>query len=102
MASTRRASGSAPASSGCCSRWVTPTWRSHGIDVFFVLEEGADRAATLAAMMELRRAGLACDADYAGRSRKGQLTQANRLAAQEVVVVDAGTDLAAVVEGLRP
>ena len=38
----------------------------YGIDVFFVLEEGADRAATLAAMMELRRAGLACDADYAG------------------------------------
>jgi histidyl-tRNA synthetase len=74
----------------------------HGIDVFFVLEEGADRTATLAAMMELRRAGLACDTDYAGRSRKGQLTQANRLAAQEVVVVDAGTDLAAVVEGLRP
>jgi hypothetical protein len=52
-------------------------------------------------MMELRRAGLACDADYAGRSRKGQLTQANRLAAREVVVVDGGTDLAAVVEGLR-
>jgi len=73
-----------------------------GIDVFFVLEEGADRAATLAAMMELRRAGLAGDADYAGRSRKGQLTQASRLAAREVVVVDAGTDLAAVVEGLRP
>jgi histidyl-tRNA synthetase len=73
-----------------------------GIDVFFVLEEGADRAATLAAMMDLRRAGLACDADYAGRSRKGQLTQASRLAAQEVVVVDGGTDLAAVVEGLRP
>jgi histidyl-tRNA synthetase len=73
-----------------------------GIDVFFVLEEGADRASTLAAMMELRRAGLACDADYAARSRKGQLTQASRLAAREVVVVDAGSDLSAVVEGLRP
>ena len=73
-----------------------------GIDVFFVVEEGADRAATLAAMMELRRAGLACDADYAGRSRKGQLTQASRLGAREVVVVDAETDLAAAVERLRP
>ncbi len=73
-----------------------------GIDVFFVLEEGADRPATLAAMMELRRVGLSCDADYAGRSRKGQLTQASRLAAREVVVVDGGTDLTAVVEGLRP
>jgi histidyl-tRNA synthetase len=73
-----------------------------GIDVFFVCDEGADRAATLAAMMELRRAGLACDADYAGRSRKGQLTQASRLGAREVVVVDAETDLAAVVGRLRP
>ena len=72
------------------------------IDVFFVLEDGADRAATLAAMMDLRRAGLSCDADYAGRSRKGQLTQASRLAAQEVVVVDGGTDLSAVTERLRP
>ncbi len=53
-------------------------------------------------MMELRRAGLACDADYAGRSRKGQLTQASRLGAKSVVVVDADTDLAAVLEELRP
>ena len=96
------ASASAPASSGCCSASATHQSEDAGIDVFFVLEEGADRAATLAAMMELRRAGLACDADYAARSRKGQLTQASRLAAREVVVVDAGTDLAAVVEGLRP
>ena len=79
-----------------------PPVEDAAIDVFFVLEEGADRAATLAAMMDLRRAGLACDADYAGRSRKGQLTQASRLAAREVVVVDAETDLAAVVERLRP
>ena len=101
MASTRQASGSAPGSSACRSLGDAHV-EDHGIDVFFVLEEGADRAATLAAMMELRRAGLACDTDYAGRSRKGQLTQANRLAAQEVVVVDAGTDLTAVLEGLRP
>ena len=73
-----------------------------GIDVFFVLEEGADRAATLAAMMELRQSGLSCDADYAGRSRKGQLTQAARLGAREVVVVDDSTDLAAEIERLRP
>jgi histidyl-tRNA synthetase len=73
-----------------------------GIDVFFVCDEGADRAATLAAMMELRRAGLTCDADYAGRTRKGQLTQASRLGARRVVVVDGETDLAAVLEELRP
>jgi histidyl-tRNA synthetase len=72
------------------------------IDVFFVVEDGADRSQVLAAMMDLRRAGLASDADYAGRSRKGQLTQAGRLRAREVVVVDGETDLPAVVERLRP
>jgi len=73
-----------------------------GIDVFFVCDDGADRSAVLAAVMELRRGGLAADADYAGRSRKGQLTQAKRLGAREVVVVEASTDLDAVVERLRP
>ena len=73
-----------------------------GIDVFFVCDEDADRVATLAAMMELRRAGLACDTDYAGRSRKGQLTQASRLGARSVIVVDRDTDLAAVLVELRP
>jgi histidyl-tRNA synthetase len=72
------------------------------IDVFFVCEEDADRTAVLAALVELRAAGVAADADYAGRSRKGQLTQASRLGAERVVVVDAGTDLAAAVEELRP
>ncbi len=72
------------------------------IDAFFVCEEGADRTAALAAMMELRAAGVSCDADYAGRSRKGQLTQASRLGAKHVVVVDEETDLAAVLEELRP
>jgi len=46
--------------------------------------------------------GLTCDADYADRSRKGQLTQASRLGARNVIVVDSSTDLAAVVEELRP
>jgi histidyl-tRNA synthetase len=73
-----------------------------GIDVFFVCEEGADRAAVLALVGELRRAGLAADTDYAGRSRKGQLTQAKRLGASDVVVVDADTVLAEVAARLRP
>jgi histidyl-tRNA synthetase len=72
------------------------------IDAFFVWEDGADRVATLAAIMELRDAGVSCDADYAGRSRKGQLTQASRLGAERVVVVGPDTDLAAIVEELRP
>ena len=67
------------------------------IDVFFVCAEGADRLATLAATMRLRRAGLAADVDYAGRSRKGQLTQASRLGAARTVIVEPGTDLEAVV-----
>ena len=67
-----------------------------GIDVFFVCAEGADRAAVLAKLMELRAAGVRADADFAGRSVKGQHTQAGRLGAKEVVVVDAETDLAAV------
>jgi histidyl-tRNA synthetase len=79
-----------------------PQSEGEEIDVFFVLEDGADRSAALAAMMDLRRAGLSSDADYAGRSRKGQLTQAGRLRAREVVVVDKDTDLVAVVERLRP
>jgi histidyl-tRNA synthetase len=58
-----------------------------GIDVFFVLEEGAPREQVLAAMADLRRAGLACDTDYAGRSVKGQLTQAGRSGAVATVVV---------------
>jgi histidyl-tRNA synthetase len=67
-----------------------------GIDVFFVCSDGADRAAVLAKMAELRAAGLRADADFAGRSVKGQHTQAGRLGAQRVVVVEAGTDLAEV------
>jgi histidyl-tRNA synthetase len=66
-----------------------------GIDVFFLLEEGGDRATMLAEMMKLRETGLRCDADYAGRSVKGQLTQAGRLGAKHVIRVAPETDLAA-------
>jgi histidyl-tRNA synthetase len=63
------------------------------IDVFFVCDEGADRAAVLTRMLELRAAGLRADADFAGRSVKGQQTQARRLGAKRVFVVGADTDL---------
>ena len=43
----------------------------------------------LATLARLREQGLACDTDYAGRSKKGQLTQAARLGARTTVVVDA-------------
>lgn len=64
-----------------------PTGR--GIDVFFVVDAEAERAEVLAVMLELRRRGLSCDTDYAGRSLKGQMTQARRLAAEKIVTVDA-------------
>ncbi len=61
------------------------------LDVFFVLD-GAPVEQVLAVMAELRRAGLACDTDYAGRSFKGQMTQAGRTGARAVVI--AGADAA--------
>jgi histidyl-tRNA synthetase len=63
------------------------------VDVFFVCEEGADRGAVVAALKQLRAEGKRADMDYAGRSVKGQHTQAGRVGARHVVVVTAGTDL---------
>ena len=68
----------------------SPEVERQGVDVFFVSSDETDRARMLAAMGELRRRGVACDTDYAGRSFKGQLTQAGRLAA--AVTVIAGGD----------
>jgi histidyl-tRNA synthetase len=61
-----------------------------GIDVFFVADEGANRKAIAAALAELRRRGISADMDYAGRSVKGQRTQASRLGARRVEVVEPG------------
>ena len=61
-----------------------------GIDVFFVADEGADRTAIAAALAELRRRDISADMDYAGRSVKGQRTQASRLGARRVEVVEPG------------
>jgi len=57
------------------------------LDVFFVVGDGAPRERVLAALAEVRRAGISADADYAGRSLKGQLTQAGRTRARTVVIV---------------
>ncbi len=62
-----------------------------GIDVFFAVDEEADRAAVLVELSKLRRDGLRCDTDYAGRSAKGQMTQAGRLGARIVVRVTGET-----------
>lgn len=57
------------------------------VDVFFALENPEVRARVLPILAELRRRGLSADADYAGRSLKGQLTQAQRLGATTTVIV---------------
>ena len=57
------------------------------IDVFFALDDGAPRERVVTWLRELRTRGLASDTDYAGRSLKGQLTQAARLGASTTVVV---------------
>ena len=56
-----------------------------GVDVFVLLLEGDHKPRALPLVAELRRAGLSADVDYAGRSLKGQLTQAGRLGAKAVV-----------------
>jgi histidyl-tRNA synthetase len=62
-----------------------------GIDVFLALDEGAPRPTVARWLAELRLAGVAAETDYAGRSLKGQLTQARRLDAGAVVIVGAET-----------
>ncbi len=57
------------------------------VDVFFAFEDGAPREQVLALMAELRHQGQSADTDYAGRSLKGQLTQAGRLGARLTVIV---------------
>ena len=50
------------------------------LDLYFVVEDAANRLEVLETMAALRREGIACDTDYAGRSLKGQLTQAQKRA----------------------
>jgi histidyl-tRNA synthetase len=57
------------------------------VDVFFAVEDNGVRPSVLASMAELRRAGRAAETDYAGRSLKGQLTQAGRVGAKATVIV---------------
>jgi histidyl-tRNA synthetase len=55
------------------------------IDVFVALPDHGDKPRVLPLVQELRRRGLRADLDYAGRSLKGQLTQAGRLGAKAIV-----------------
>jgi histidyl-tRNA synthetase len=55
------------------------------LDVFLAVD-GGSRTDALALLAELRAHGLAADTDYAGRSLKGQLTQAQRSGARDTVI----------------
>lgn len=59
------------------------------VDVFVAVEAPERRREALVALAELRSRGIRADADYAGRSLKGQLTQAQRLGALTTLVVRA-------------
>ena len=59
-------------------------------DVFVVCDDSVERPAVFAEITKLRRAGLSADLDHAGRSLKGQMTQAGRLRARIVVRVEGG------------
>jgi histidyl-tRNA synthetase len=59
------------------------------IDVFFAFDALERRKELLPLIAELRRRGRLVDTDYAKRSVKGQLTQAQRLGARTTVVVRA-------------
>jgi histidyl-tRNA synthetase len=50
------------------------------LDVVLVADGDVDRTEILRTLAELRERGIACDTDYAGRSMKGQLTQAQKRA----------------------
>ncbi len=57
------------------------------IDVFVVLHPGAPRELVTRLLKDLRDRGIAADTDYAGRSLKGQLTQAGRSGASTIVAL---------------
>ena len=60
------------------------------LDVFLAVD-GGSRTVALALLAELRARGIASDTDYAGRSLKGQLTQAQRSGARDTVIFRDGS-----------
>ena len=57
-------------------------------DVFVAVANEGERARALGLASDLRRAGLAAEADLAGRGLKGQLKQADRIRAKRVVILE--------------
>ena len=66
---------------------------SPALDVFLAID-GGSRTDVLSLLADLRARGIAADTDYAGRSLKGQLTQAQRSGAHTTVIFgDSGITL---------
>jgi histidyl-tRNA synthetase len=63
------------------------TAEAEPIEIFIAFEEEGRRAEVLPLIASLRREGRSCDADYAGRSLKGQLSYASRIGVPTVVIV---------------
>ncbi len=63
------------------------------LDLVLVADADIDRAELLRTLAELRRRGVACDTDYAGRSMKGQLTQAQKRASAVAIRTPEGWTL---------
>ena len=59
------------------------------VDVFLAVEPDAPRDLVPPLLKQLRDSGIAADTDYAGRSLKGQLTQAGRSGAATTVIIRA-------------
>jgi histidyl-tRNA synthetase len=62
------------------------SFRQTALDAFVVVD-GGDRVAAQVLLQALRGAGLSADMDWAGRSLKGQLSQAGRTGAPTLVLV---------------
>jgi histidyl-tRNA synthetase len=61
--------------------------RSTAIGVFVATVDDSTRTAAFKLACELRRAGIACDMDFMGRSLKSQLKHANRYPARFVAII---------------
>ena len=59
-----------------------------GRDAFVAVAEDGQRRRAMALVTELRHAGLAAEADLAGRGLKGQLKHADRIGARRVLILE--------------
>jgi histidyl-tRNA synthetase len=60
-----------------------------GRDAFVAIADPGQRQRAMALVTELRHAGLAAEADLAGRGLKGQLKHADRIGARRVLILEA-------------